>query len=438
MRFIAVALLALASLVAAAPPNTGDAIAQDPPAGCAQLPSGTVILTNPATCRQQAMSDCIYPQRFEVGSMADPVTNVAPFLYLLGPSGIGKQTVGRALLLINDATDAFTASWTLSWFRTSSELETAVALLHSRSALALDMRHPTAPTEPVTNGSRSPGDQARSDSTVTQSTAVKAISPPALSSCCRLKRAAGTEEPADVVVPEAERFRVTIGTPSGPTAVTDATSTTGPPTAAVPNIIPPVTAAALAVADRIDHAHAHKPKEAQVVAARGAQELTNRQLAVLRSAVAALLVKVRVHARLTKKRARLAAEQSFNPPHIPLGVAATGIDARMFELVDESGAGLDDVSTALVSSDLGAMEASTVDGQKSGGDCGEDDGYESLDEDDDYESVDEDDGYEWVGEDHPLLYEDEDVVEKTLYHMLSIANEGICLRCYSDTRECRT
>ncbi|EJD37086.1 acyl-CoA N-acyltransferase [Auricularia subglabra TFB-10046 SS5] len=43
MRFIAVALLALASLVAAAPPNTGDAIAQDPPAGCAQLPSGTVV-----------------------------------------------------------------------------------------------------------------------------------------------------------------------------------------------------------------------------------------------------------------------------------------------------------------------------------------------------------------------------------------------------------
>ncbi|EJD37067.1 hypothetical protein AURDEDRAFT_173825 [Auricularia subglabra TFB-10046 SS5] len=43
MRFIAVAFLALASLVAAAPPNTGDAIAQDPPAGCAQLPSGTVV-----------------------------------------------------------------------------------------------------------------------------------------------------------------------------------------------------------------------------------------------------------------------------------------------------------------------------------------------------------------------------------------------------------
>ncbi|EJD37085.1 hypothetical protein AURDEDRAFT_116932 [Auricularia subglabra TFB-10046 SS5] len=32
--------------------------------------------------------------------MADPATNVAPFLYLLGPPGVGKQTVGRALIKI--------------------------------------------------------------------------------------------------------------------------------------------------------------------------------------------------------------------------------------------------------------------------------------------------------------------------------------------------
>ncbi|EJD46388.1 hypothetical protein AURDEDRAFT_164618 [Auricularia subglabra TFB-10046 SS5] len=301
------------------------------------------------------------------------------------------------------------------------------------------MQHPTAPIEPVTDGSRGPGDQARSDTTVTQSNAFEDIAPPALESRRRLKRAARSEEAPDDLVPEVERFRVTTGTPSGPTAVTDATTTTGPPTAVAPTSIPTVTAAALAVADPIDRAHAQESKEAHAVAARGAQELTDEQLAALHSAVAALFVKARAHARVTKKLARLAAEQSSsNPPHIPLGVAVTGFDARKFERVDEGGTELDDdASDALASGDVGAMEASTVDGQKSGGDCGEDDGYESLDEDDDYESVDEDDGYEWVGEDYPLLYEDEDVVEKTLYHMLSIANEGICLRCYSNTRECR-
>ncbi|EJD37070.1 hypothetical protein AURDEDRAFT_129663 [Auricularia subglabra TFB-10046 SS5] len=48
MRFIAVALLALASLVASVPQVTEDAVAKDPPAGCAQLPSGTVLLCTSA------------------------------------------------------------------------------------------------------------------------------------------------------------------------------------------------------------------------------------------------------------------------------------------------------------------------------------------------------------------------------------------------------